>query len=347
MPFVRAIRHGLQEAYGKPTTASKIMLCVMTDITPAGPHAKSVSFARSGFAAQADSCRMVEEAAQAYLAGELRSTQSCIRMVSRISHIEKENLVRQLSEPSASGQRLSTQDARWDAGCAFFSTIKHSHHEALQQAYSAYPGIDWAGAQELYGLLRKLDPMKIAAASPDLDRPSTLQGMPGAHVQYFGSVLDKQAQQRQIASQIVPKLLTWDKFLSIHGKSARSLEQLIGKEAVEDGFQPCRQMLQAQMPQESERAQLRKLMLHFWQQFEGMSPSEVVLLAKAISHCCEGNLLYGLAQQPDSFTPSKPPQQHFWLSTAAKSGSKSADQISPPCETCWVHFMHDLRAMYS
>ncbi len=116
--------------------------------------------------------------------------------------------------------------------------------------------------------------------------------------------------------------------------------------AILDAYRPCQQKFEQQLPNAQDRARLQQLLLHFWLQFESMSPAAVVAAAQAIGHCCEDTMLIGISHNAAAVVSKDAMQHHYWLSTAACT-SLAPYGIDPPCDTCGIHVHGQIVSLYA
>ena len=341
-PYVDILRLAIQEVFASKhrhkVIHAKLMLRFVAAVTKSGLHLKHIDAALLGFVVDDDSprSRSVEKRAKELLGSKPALQQDCsIRMMPRLSYAQKEQQTRHLYQAASQFDQGSQQGRHvcvWDAVCAFFATIKKAQSPKFREAFVAYQGIVWTDIEELHGLLKLVDPVKIALEFRAEE----------------GKAKDTEAALHDAgerASTIVPKLLMLDKYLGSLELGERQSLRRVGI-ALLDAHRPCQKMLEQQLPDAQVRARLQQLLLQFWRQFETMSPAAIIVAAQAFAHCCEDTLLIGIAHNAAQPVLTDAAQHHYWLSVAACASSASPDRIAPPCDTCCVHVRSHILSLY-
>lgn len=339
-PYLDILRRALQIACTRKQkhklASAKLMLRFIATVTKSGLCLKHIDAALSGFVDKDDEaiCQAVESHAKALLASQPDLQQDCsFRMMPRLSYDEKEQQTQQLYQAPSQGAQQGCHPRAWEAFCAFVTTVKKARAQELRQAFAAYQGIVWKHAEEMHELLKPIKPIEIALE----------------HCAEEGKAKDTKAALHDAemrASEIVPMLLVLDKYAGNLEPGARRLLRLTGQ-AYLDAYRGCQQKFEQQLPDAQDRARLRQLLLHFWHQFETMSPAAVIVAAQAIAHCCEDTLLIGITCNAAALVFTEAMQHHYWLSTAACASPASPYSIAPPCDTCCVHVHDQIRSLYA
>ena len=315
--------------------SAKLMLRFIATVTKSGLQLKHVDGALSGFVKEDDGpiCLAVEGYAKDLLAAQPDLQQDCsFRMMLRLSYGEKEQQTQQLYQAPTQAAQQGGHAGLWEATCAFVMAVKKARAPELRQAFTAYQGIDWAGAEEMYQLLKSVNPVEIALE----------------HCAEEGKAKDTKAALHEAemrASEVVPMLLMLDKYAGNLEPFARRMFSVSGP-ATLHAYRPCQQKFEEQLPNAQDRAQLQQLLIQFWLQFESMSPAAVVAVAEAIAHCCEDTMLIGISHNAAAVVSKDVVQHHYWLSTAACT-SLAPYGIDRPCDVCGIHVHGQIVSLYA
>ncbi len=331
----RALHNACTRKQKRKLASAKLMLRFVAIVTKSGLQLKHIDAALSGFVKEDDGpiCQAVENYAKDLLAAQPDLQKDCsFRMMLRLSYDEKEQRTQQLYQAPTQAAQQGCHARVWEATCAFVMAVKKARAPELRQAFTAYQGINWTGAEEMYQLLKSVNPVEIALK----------------HCAEEGKAKDTKAALHDAemrASEVVPMLLMLDKYAGNLEPFARRMFRVTGL-AILDAYRPCQQKFEQQLPNAQDRARLQQLLLHFWLQFESMSPAAVVAAAQAIGHCCEDTMLIGISHNAAAVVSKDAMQHHYWLSTAACT-SLAPYGIDPPCDTCGIHVHGQIVSLYA